>query len=119
MKRSGMTLFRPAGLRVLITVLVLIQLLPPASTLKNNHSHCAPSSCGNIPNISYPFRLKGDPPNCGDQSCRYDSCYFRDYDNQVHCKGHRFTFLTFLGYLSEVIYAGEFSIEKIYCNEFQ
>ncbi|XP_035542786.1 rust resistance kinase Lr10-like isoform X2 [Juglans regia] len=224
MKRSGMTLFRPAGLRVLITVLVLIQLLPPASTLKNNHSHCAPSSCGNIPNISYPFRLKGDPPNCGDQSrpqhldpsfskvvvivncgkpmtpthpynlrviptncnsntkngswsssnsslsqyskryiyrtfsygrnvmyveesclieqmsmttygefydnisctdlrnlfsygfelswyrlycgsCRYDSCYFRDYDNQVHCKGHRFTFLTFLGYLSEVIYA--------------
>ncbi|XP_038713528.1 rust resistance kinase Lr10-like isoform X2 [Tripterygium wilfordii] len=24
------------------------------------------SSCGDIPNITYPFRLKGDPPNCGD-----------------------------------------------------
>ncbi|XP_038717364.1 rust resistance kinase Lr10-like isoform X2 [Tripterygium wilfordii] len=24
------------------------------------------SSCGNISNIKYPFRLKGDPPNCGD-----------------------------------------------------
>ncbi|XP_041010793.1 LEAF RUST 10 DISEASE-RESISTANCE LOCUS RECEPTOR-LIKE PROTEIN KINASE-like 2.2 isoform X2 [Juglans microcarpa x Juglans regia] len=68
MKRSGMTFFRPAGLRVLITVLVLIQLLPPASSLNDTHDNfCAPSSCGNIPNISYPFRLKGDPPNCGDR----------------------------------------------------
>ncbi|CAK9149721.1 unnamed protein product, partial [Ilex paraguariensis] len=24
------------------------------------------SSCGSIRNISYPFRLKGDPPSCGD-----------------------------------------------------
>ncbi|KAH7659326.1 Glycerophosphodiester phosphodiesterase protein [Dioscorea alata] len=28
--------------------------------------HCAPSSCGNLTNIRYPFRLKDDPPNCGD-----------------------------------------------------
>ncbi|KAJ4951453.1 hypothetical protein NE237_028285 [Protea cynaroides] len=28
----------------------------------NNH----PSPCRNLLNISYPFRLKGDPPNCGD-----------------------------------------------------
>ncbi|KAL1553080.1 LEAF RUST 10 DISEASE-RESISTANCE LOCUS RECEPTOR-LIKE PROTEIN KINASE-like 2.7 isoform X1 [Salvia divinorum] len=27
---------------------------------------CAPSSCGIIPYISYPFRLKSDPKNCGD-----------------------------------------------------
>ena len=26
---------------------------------------CVPSSCGKIGNISYPFRLKGDPPGCG------------------------------------------------------
>jgi len=26
---------------------------------------CAPSSCGKIGNISYPFRLKGDPAGCG------------------------------------------------------
>ncbi|KAK8464388.1 hypothetical protein PHAVU_011G197700 [Phaseolus vulgaris] len=26
---------------------------------------CAPSSCGKIGNISYPFRLKDDPPGCG------------------------------------------------------
>ena len=26
---------------------------------------CSPSSCGDIRNISYPFRLMGDPPSCG------------------------------------------------------
>ena len=26
---------------------------------------CSPSSCGDVRNISYPFRLKGDPPSCG------------------------------------------------------
>ncbi|XP_035542823.1 uncharacterized protein LOC118345205, partial [Juglans regia] len=64
----------PAELRVQVitTVLVLI-LVPPASSLNNTDHYCPPSSCGNISNISYPFRLKGDPPNCGDQ--RYElSC---------------------------------------------
>uniref|UniRef100_A0A6N2LP00 Wall-associated receptor kinase galacturonan-binding domain-containing protein n=1 Tax=Salix viminalis TaxID=40686 RepID=A0A6N2LP00_SALVM len=28
-------------------------------------NNCAPSSCGNIPNISYPFRLQTDPISCG------------------------------------------------------
>ncbi|KAI3453609.1 hypothetical protein Pfo_010272 [Paulownia fortunei] len=27
--------------------------------------YCDPSSCGNIPNISHPFRLKDDPKHCG------------------------------------------------------
>ncbi|KAF6151878.1 hypothetical protein GIB67_010452 [Kingdonia uniflora] len=30
-------------------------------------NHCNPSSCGNIRNISYPFRLKGDPRRCGNR----------------------------------------------------
>ncbi|CAA2957841.1 rust resistance kinase Lr10-like [Olea europaea subsp. europaea] len=29
---------------------------------------CHPTSCGSITNISYPFRLTGDPENCGDSS---------------------------------------------------
>ncbi|KAL6129521.1 hypothetical protein ACLB2K_072871 [Fragaria x ananassa] len=31
-----------------------------------DHQHCQPSSCGNIRNISYPFRLTDDPDKCGD-----------------------------------------------------
>ncbi|XP_043697409.1 uncharacterized protein LOC122648224, partial [Telopea speciosissima] len=36
-------------------------------------SYCNSSSCGNLYNISYPFRLSSDPPDCGD--LRYElSC---------------------------------------------
>ncbi|XP_040368752.1 rust resistance kinase Lr10 isoform X2 [Rosa chinensis] len=33
---------------------------------KDDH-HCEPSSCGDIHNISFPFRLNDDPKKCGDQ----------------------------------------------------
>ncbi|KAK6925975.1 Wall-associated receptor kinase, galacturonan-binding domain [Dillenia turbinata] len=50
--------------RDLITILVVFsQFLCMAA--KGNHS-CSPSSCGNLRNISYPFRLKTDPRRCGD-----------------------------------------------------
>ncbi|KAH6797883.1 hypothetical protein C2S52_022437 [Perilla frutescens var. hirtella] len=32
-----------------------------------NPNSCTPSSCGIIHNISYPFRLKDDPTNCGER----------------------------------------------------
>ncbi|KAL2556228.1 Protein kinase superfamily protein [Forsythia ovata] len=35
---------------------------------KENHYSCPPTFCGSISNISYPFRLRGDPENCGDPS---------------------------------------------------
>nr|XP_023916359.1 rust resistance kinase Lr10-like [Quercus suber] len=45
-----------------------------SATAKVNH-HCAPSSCGDILNISFPFRLKTDPKKCGER--RYElSCEF-------------------------------------------
>ncbi|XP_023905300.1 rust resistance kinase Lr10-like isoform X2 [Quercus suber] len=51
--------------------LVLVQETCSA-TAKANH-HCSPSSCGNILNISFPFRLKTDPKKCGER--RYElSC---------------------------------------------
>ncbi|KAJ9679798.1 hypothetical protein PVL29_021648 [Vitis rotundifolia] len=33
----------------------------------NHHKYqiCSPSSCGDMRNISYPFRLQDDPPSCG------------------------------------------------------
>ncbi|KAJ6865809.1 hypothetical protein NC652_037353 [Populus alba x Populus x berolinensis] len=44
--------------------------LPFLLILSSHHScsatkNCAPSSCGNIRNISYPFRLNTDPESCG------------------------------------------------------
>ena len=34
------------------------------------HGGCSSSSCGKITNINYPFRLKGDPEECGEE--RYE-----------------------------------------------
>ncbi|KAJ6677306.1 hypothetical protein OIU85_010467 [Salix viminalis] len=46
----------------LLLFLICIQIQTCIS--QTNHV-CAPSSCGSLHNISLPFRLKGDPPNCG------------------------------------------------------
>ncbi|KAG2694082.1 hypothetical protein I3760_08G124600 [Carya illinoinensis] len=74
-----------AGLRVLTSTILVLNLVPSASSIKNNHHYCPPSSCGNIPNISYPFRLKSDPPNCGDQRC------------ELSCDENNRTLLSLLG----------------------
>ncbi|KAG2711823.1 hypothetical protein I3760_04G095200 [Carya illinoinensis] len=54
-----------AGLMALIVLVVL--LLHQTCSAKDTNQDCVPSSCGNIPNISPPFRLADDPPNCGDR----------------------------------------------------
>ena len=60
----------PAGFTVLIAVLILAH---EGCSANDSHHRCPPSSCGNIHNVMYPFRLKDDPPICGDQ--RYNlSC---------------------------------------------
>ncbi|KAK7827241.1 hypothetical protein CFP56_031297 [Quercus suber] len=50
-----------AGLTVFIALLLLV---PPTYCSNPPCGHS--SSCGNIPNISFPFRLNSDPENCGD-----------------------------------------------------
>ncbi|KAG6670697.1 hypothetical protein I3843_Q044900 [Carya illinoinensis] len=52
-----------AGLMALIVLVVL--LLHQTCSAKDTNRDCVPSSCGNIPNISSPFRLEHDPLNCG------------------------------------------------------
>ncbi|KAM5550811.1 LEAF RUST 10 DISEASE-RESISTANCE LOCUS RECEPTOR-LIKE PROTEIN KINASE-like 2.1 [Rosa sericea] len=48
-------------------VLIVAILVIPGHSLDsfNGRNICKPSSCGDIPNISYPFRLKDDPEHCG------------------------------------------------------
>ncbi|XP_030467109.2 PR5-like receptor kinase [Syzygium oleosum] len=49
--------------RVFLLILHVL-LLGTSCSAKKNHL-CAASSCGEVRNISYPFRLKGDPKGCG------------------------------------------------------
>ncbi|RVW18990.1 hypothetical protein CK203_099781 [Vitis vinifera] len=50
-------MFREAKL----VVLALFHTFLLAICAANGNQACRPSSCGDIQNISYPFRLKGDP----------------------------------------------------------
>ncbi|XP_028059692.1 rust resistance kinase Lr10-like isoform X2 [Camellia sinensis] len=52
------------------TTLVALVLFTVNCYARKSHDHCDPSSCGNNDNITHPFRLKGDPKNCGDK--RYE-----------------------------------------------
>ncbi|KAL1549735.1 hypothetical protein AAHA92_17801 [Salvia divinorum] len=47
------------------TLLLLFFLLATLPHLSHANPLCTPSSCGVIRNISYPFRLNGDPNHCG------------------------------------------------------
>nr|XP_007161168.1 hypothetical protein PHAVU_001G048100g [Phaseolus vulgaris]ESW33162.1 hypothetical protein PHAVU_001G048100g [Phaseolus vulgaris] len=52
-------------------LVVLLLLLHHISATKDEQQlFCPLSSCGKISNISYPFRLKGDPEKCGEE--RYE-----------------------------------------------
>ncbi|QCD99340.1 Wall-associated receptor kinase [Vigna unguiculata] len=57
--------------RALFLLLLLLHLHHHICASKEEQEHgCPPSSCGKITNISYPFRLEGDPEKCGNK--RYE-----------------------------------------------
>nr|XP_007161519.1 hypothetical protein PHAVU_001G076100g [Phaseolus vulgaris]ESW33513.1 hypothetical protein PHAVU_001G076100g [Phaseolus vulgaris] len=59
--------------RTLVSIMATIILLfQPDYCIAKRQPPCPPSSCGQIRNISYPFRLKGDPNRCGDPRYELD-----------------------------------------------
>ena len=81
-----------AGLTALIALALVHETLSA-----NDQYYCPPSSCGNIPNISFPFRLKSDPESCGDP--RYE----------LSCENNR----TVLH-----LFAGNYHVQKINYNNY-
>jgi hypothetical protein len=59
------------GIVVVLTaqiVIVVLLSLYFVFIFRNDGHFCDPSSCGDIHDIRYPFRLQEDPENCGDQN---------------------------------------------------
>ncbi|KAH7659319.1 Wall-associated receptor kinase galacturonan-binding domain-containing protein [Dioscorea alata] len=85
----------------LFTILFLFFffLFPSSTTFVSAvGDYCASSSCGNLTNIRYPFRLKDDPSNCGDPN------YELTCDNLNH------TLLTLFShsyYVTNITYYGD------------
>ncbi|KAJ9178397.1 hypothetical protein P3X46_010284 [Hevea brasiliensis] len=88
-------MFRERVLFAGYTAFLFLQVLQTCNGKGN--SLCTPSSCGNIHNISYPFRLQTDPKNCGDH--RYT----------LSCEGN-FTVLS--------LYNGKYYVQAINYDNF-
>ncbi|KAI9071130.1 hypothetical protein K1719_046907 [Acacia pycnantha] len=63
---SFSTMDREKGLRCWYSVLFTLVLMYGLASSVEQSKSCAPSRCGIITNISHPFRLRDDPPDCGD-----------------------------------------------------
>ncbi|XP_039118688.1 putative RING-H2 finger protein ATL21B, partial [Dioscorea cayenensis subsp. rotundata] len=55
----------PSPLLSAIFLFILFFFFDSSTFVSAAGDYCAPSSCGNLTNIRHPFRLKDDPPNCG------------------------------------------------------
>ncbi|KAM3693133.1 hypothetical protein ACJW31_08G143000 [Castanea mollissima] len=86
-----------AGVLTALIAVVLVQETCSDAAEVNDH-HCPPSSCGNIHNISYPFRLKSDPEICGDS--RYE----------LSCENNRTTVL--------YLFARKYHVQEINYNNY-
>ncbi|KAM1702803.1 hypothetical protein FF1_028061 [Malus domestica] len=63
--RSSSSSSSSSSMRFLIAAFIVISLSPQTICNATRQKY-TPSSCGHIRNISYPFRLKGDPRHFGD-----------------------------------------------------
>ncbi|XP_050221743.1 rust resistance kinase Lr10-like [Mercurialis annua] len=70
--------------------LFIVLLFQVPCNAQINHTCENPSSCGNLVSIAYPFRLKGDPSNCGDPNyeltCEHDRAFMNLYSGKYYVK---------------------------------
>ncbi|CAL8119058.1 unnamed protein product [Prunus armeniaca] len=97
---------------VLVVAFLGINLLSSEICSAKDNYRCAPSSCGIIHNISYPFRLNRDPKHCG------DSRYTLHCDNNVtvlHLHSGKYLVLA-LNYDDRTIRVVDPGLEKNNCS---
>ncbi|PQQ00439.1 LEAF RUST 10 DISEASE-RESISTANCE LOCUS RECEPTOR-LIKE PROTEIN KINASE-like 2.4 isoform X2 [Prunus yedoensis var. nudiflora] len=97
---------------VLVVAFLGLNLLSSEICSAKDNYRCAPSSCGNIHNISYPFRLNRDPEYCG------DSRYTLHCDNNVtvlHLYSGKYLVLA-LNYDNTTIQVVDPGLEKNNCS---
>ncbi|KAG8502292.1 hypothetical protein CXB51_002158 [Gossypium anomalum] len=81
--------------RLMAPFVLFLILFPGASVARHpfNQEHCGSTVCGNL-NISYPFRLKNQPPHCS------------WHDLELECENNNHTTL--------VLREGKFSVQNIF-----
>ncbi|XP_073311080.1 uncharacterized protein [Primulina huaijiensis] len=69
-------------------LLILSCLIVVKASYANQNSSCNPSSCGDVRNISYPFRLKDDPQHCGDSI--YEISCENNTEASIYVHSHKY-----------------------------
>ncbi|XP_056165131.1 LEAF RUST 10 DISEASE-RESISTANCE LOCUS RECEPTOR-LIKE PROTEIN KINASE-like 2.5 [Syzygium oleosum] len=94
--------------RVLLLISHILLLLGMSCSAKKNHL-CAASSCGEVRNISYPFRLKGDSKGCGlskyELVCENNRTILYLYAGRYYVKSIYYSF-----YDGEDIFGGDITV---------
>ncbi|KAF3433871.1 hypothetical protein FNV43_RR24974 [Rhamnella rubrinervis] len=97
-----------------IPCLVLVLFFQTNRAQDLNHRHyCPPSSCGNIPKIIYPFRLRTDPPGCG--SRRYELSCENNVTTVLHLYSGKY-YVQSINYNNYTIRVVDSNVEKGNCS---
>ncbi|GLT36084.1 hypothetical protein SLA2020_104890 [Shorea laevis] len=99
---------------IFAALFLLLALIHETCSAKDKH-YCPPSSCGNILNISYPFRLNTDPPHCGETayqsyslSCEKNLTVFPSKSGKFYVKS--------INYDNQTIRVADASVEEGSCS---
>ncbi|XP_048330004.2 rust resistance kinase Lr10-like [Ziziphus jujuba] len=97
-----------------IVLVLMVFHLQTSYAKRHNHHLCPASSCGNIPNISYPFRLLTDPPECGKR--RYElSCENNNRSTILYLYSGKY-YVQDINYDNYTIRLADFNIDKANCS---
>ncbi|KAL2456013.1 Protein kinase superfamily protein [Abeliophyllum distichum] len=94
--------------------IIFIILSHCAKYCKANDS-CPPTFCGSITNISYPFRLRGDPENCGDPSYELACENNRTF---LYLSSNRYYYVQSISYNNFSIRVLDPGLENISCDSY-
>ncbi|XP_048138763.1 uncharacterized protein LOC125316028 [Rhodamnia argentea] len=95
--------------QVLLLILVLLQAI---TCCVEGRRRCYASSCGDIHNISYPFRLKSDPNGCGDSKHEL-TC--EDNHTVLRLEGGRY-YVQSINYIDGLIRLVDDGLQKDNCS---
>ncbi|KAF8015216.1 hypothetical protein BT93_H0885 [Corymbia citriodora subsp. variegata] len=106
-------------LRVLLLISHCLLLLGTSYGGRKNDS-CAPSSCGEVRNISYPFRLKDDPKYCGNSSyelaCENDRTVLYLFAGRYYVKSINYDYYYDQGFFGGHIMVVDDGLQKGNCS---
>ncbi|KAL8537998.1 hypothetical protein ACS0TY_000086 [Phlomoides rotata] len=109
---ENMLLLRYCSPLLLIFLFLFPQII--CCGMHNSSSHiCSASACGDIRNISFPFRLKNDPKHCGDPKYELE-CEENNVTTILYLNSHKYR-VKAINYINQTIWVADVSVNNNIC----